>query len=590
MKMLGLSSLGRSAVFLVWIAFVPVGAVAAEVTWDGTDGNGLWETCTNWNTDRCPGAEDRVIVEGAAGVVSARSDVSVTSLLLKDGTLDLRAAPVVTVGGSVTQTGGVFFLPSSRISVGGDVLQRGGSMVPSASTELVLEGSGDQNVQLSSWAPSIVVEKPSGAARLLGPAICSVAAVRVRQGVLVMSAAELIADRLEVSPGGTVRAGSGTLTVSDIAVDGGSLEVPAGQLRSVDRGAVALLAEDACGKKPSSSSARERSPLISALSRAADAVGGTPTRAATSALAVTSAIAVAGTLTALPTLSSEALLKVLPAFAVFRKRRRRTGRVIDERDGRPLGGAWVEVFDAWHKLRERVRCNHQGIFGVLLPAGEFSIQPHRPGYTHMESISPNLLFPWELFVGTRPFTIVAGEKVLPFVLAMKRITPPTRRERIGARVRVAFLAAQVTLARMSVPLLLLGGALSIFTLLRERSALSVLLAVTYVVFLSLELLLMRVFGRSVGRILEYGRGNPVALAAVRLMDHQTHAIIQTRLTTPGGRYFILAPRGAYEMHVVHPQFLPAMERVTITRPGTPVVRNVELTSPPSTETPKAAGD
>lgn len=298
------------------------------------------------------------------------------------------------------------------------------------------------------------------------------------------------------------------------------------------------------------------------------------------------ALATAATISALASLPGlwstvflDLLRGVFPFITLFRRRRRPVGRVINELDGLPLAGAAVQIFDvATNRLRETIITGTDGAFGTLLTPGTYLFAVSKPGYGPIFSGSSALLFPGEQLASEQPITVTEEGTIVPLVFIMRRVVPYSLAERWRALVVRGWHASQIILARISLPMLLAGTAFTVVALLRQPSGLLAGISIMYLFFLCLELFVARHFRRAFGRVMDAGVKKPVSLASIRLVDPATKRIMQTRVTTTGGQYLMLAPRGDFTLQFAHPHY-QALERGVVIRPalGSAVAFDASLT-------------
>lgn len=293
--------------------------------------------------------------------------------------------------------------------------------------------------------------------------------------------------------------------------------------------------------------------------------------------------AIIGAIASLPGLWSTVFLDLLrgvfPFITLFRRRRRPVGRVINELDGLPLSGAAVQIFDvATNRLRETIITGTDGAFGTLLTPGTYLFAVSKPGYGPIFSGSSTLLFPGEQLASEQPIIVTEEGTIVPLVFIMRRVVPYSLAERWRALVVRGWHTGQIILARISLPMLLAGTALTVVALLRQPSGLLAGVSIMYLFFLCLELFVSRHFRRAFGRVTDAGINKPVSLASIRLVDPKTKRIMQTRVTTTGGQYLMLAPRGDFTLQFAHPQY-QALEHGVMIRPalGSAVAFDASLT-------------
>lgn len=298
------------------------------------------------------------------------------------------------------------------------------------------------------------------------------------------------------------------------------------------------------------------------------------------ALAAAASLAILASLPGLwSTVMPDLLRGFIPLLGPLRKRRRPVGRIINEIDGMPIAGAMVHIFDVTtNRLRETIVTGTDGLFGTLLPPGTYLFSVRKPGYAPVFTGSAALLFPGEQLATEHPIAVQEEGTVVPLVFFMRRVLPYSLGERIRARLVRWGRTAQIGLARVSLPLLLGGAAVNVLALLRKPSWLLFCITFLYLFFLLVELFISRRFRRAFGHVLDAVIRKPVALVSIRLIDPATRRIFQTRVTTTGGQYLMLAPRGDYRLQFAHPRY-QALEHGVAIRPaaGSAVVFDASLT-------------
>lgn len=428
--------------------------------------------------------------------------------------------------------------------------------------------------EANNWTTADPVACEPGSGRAPGPADEIIFDADCDTGATVTT--DLTVTALTMQPGysGTVRQLPGTtVTVGNFQQEGGVYDTNGGLLM--------------IGGAPSSAvliTAPTPAPFLGQLPEPAlEALASLPDGAVSIGLTALAALALLATLASLPgiwsTVMPDLLRGFIPLLGPLRKRRRPVGRVINEADGMPLAGAIVHIFDVTtNRLRETIVTGADGSFGTLLPPGTYLFSARKPGYAPVFTGSAALLFPGEQPATEHPIVIQEEGTVIPLVFFMRRVLPYSPGERMRARFVRMGRTLQIGLARVSLPLLLGGAALNVVALLRQPSALLFGITILYLVFLCLELFISRRFRRAFGYVLDAMIKKPVALAAIRLIEPATKRILQTRVTTVGGRYLMLAPHGDYRLQFAHPQY-QALEHGVAIRPaaGSPVVFDASLT-------------
>ncbi len=415
---------------------------------------------------------------------------------------------------------------------------------------------------------------PGDAKTAPGPADRIVFAADCDHGATIRADLTVSMLTLQSGYGGTVQQVPGTtVTVGSFQQDDGVYSTNGGLLK-IGRSGPVVLPSSVPTPEPFLGWVTESSlNVLTAVPDGAVTVGST-------ALATATAVV---TLGSLPGLWSTVLLDLIrglfPLVGPLRKRRRPVGRVINALDGRPIARALVQIFDVTtNRLRETIVAGADGSFGTLLPPGTYLFSVRKPGYAPIFDGASALLFPGEMVATEQPLTVASEGTVVPLVFFMRRMVPYSFGERLKARLVRWWRTLQLGLARIALPFLLIGAALNVVMLLRRPSALLFGITLLYLVFLVLELLVARRFRRAFGRVVDATVRKPVALALIRLTDPVTKRIIQTRVTTAGGQYLMLAPRGEYQLQFAHPQYQPLQQGVAIRpRIGSAVVFDAALT-------------
>lgn len=78
---------------------------------------------------------------------------------------------------------------------------------------------------------------------------------------------------------------------------------------------------------------------------------------------------------------------------------------------------------------------------------------------------------------------------------------------------------------------------------------SVILTILYLLLFILKLVVLVSHTQGIGRVLDAGTKQPLDLALIRLYEAKTNRIIQTRVTNIRGSFFLLVPRGSYNVSI-----------------------------------------
>ncbi len=277
---------------------------------------------------------------------------------------------------------------------------------------------------------------------------------------------------------------------------------------------------------------------------------------AVAASAASTAIVIASSPTSFLT-----IIQALLPFLVLRKRSLPWGRVIEEETSQPVAGAVVTIFDSHGRPRSTIKTRSDGTFGALLPKGTYQMTVDLEGYELAEKPRNISLFPGEnLYTGVA-FTVNTDDEMLaPMVIPLRPIiqgwiwTP---------YVFTLWNRLRVWQARYSVYILVTGAFITTFMLLQNQQNALIILALIYLSFLILELLMSRVMKRALGLVRDAKTRIPIPLAMARLLDAKTNRLVATEVTLPGGHFLLLPKPGLYTLHVIHPQYEPYIKKPVV---------------------------
>lgn len=289
-------------------------------------------------------------------------------------------------------------------------------------------------------------------------------------------------------------------------------------------------------------------------------------RAATAASGVLAALVTVSALMSLGAAAASAqsgpeLLRSLLPFSAVHRRQAPWGRVVEARSNTPIAGAVLSLIDEGGKVRATETARNDGTFGFFVPPGTYRIVAQQEGYQFPAPAPEVALFPGENVYdgGWIPIT---EESILALVVVGQELSH-TALANIKERLQGIWTRVQVWQARLAMPLLLVGGALTLLSFWNGPSLLLGLLLGVYVILFALELLLARVARRAVGVVRDAETSKGIGLAVVRLLD-QLGRLSATRVTLASGHFFLMPAPGKYRVDIVHPQYRPyAKERFSV---------------------------
>ena len=305
-----------------------------------------------------------------------------------------------------------------------------------------------------------------------------------------------------------------------------------------------------------------KSPAATAVTTTAAAVAVVAAPAATASVLTTTAPSVASQLPYLVPRLWQALLGLLG----FRSKKRPWGRVLNARDGSPVAGAVVQIYDQQsQRLKDTVVSKGNGAFASWLGAGQYEVRVSKPGW----EVTPKAPF-LRLLGGERVYdgrsVAVAESGVVALVVALRPTTTVASSQRAVWFSYVQRL--ELILARLSWPLLILGVAFNTGLFVLNPTIVNGLIEALYVVLIAAKVWVERKRKHfAVGSVVDAVTGTPVDLAMVRLYAAETNRLVATRITDAGGKFFLLPEPGVYTASVIRSGYQAYREGHVVVKPG-----------------------
>ena len=251
-------------------------------------------------------------------------------------------------------------------------------------------------------------------------------------------------------------------------------------------------------------------------------------------------------------LSRLGLLFVPPAWP---KEKPAWGIIYDAVSKKPISRAVMRIFsEPDGKQRDIQTSNEKGEFGFLVPRGEYSITASATGFS----------FPSHVLVADRDgkyTNLYRGGKITISTSSKENIEKapiminipmdPSRMAVLDVAVvgALSFIHKFATIIR--VPVMIIGTLASVYLSVEYSRFIDWFILSIYLILWALELrdLLKK---KTYGVIVD-GKGNPVALSIVRIIDMQGK-IITTVVTGDDGKFFTSINAGTYRFDVVKPGY------------------------------------
>lgn len=249
--------------------------------------------------------------------------------------------------------------------------------------------------------------------------------------------------------------------------------------------------------------------------------------------------------------SGPELLRSLLPFSAVHRRQAPWGRVVAARSNQAVAGVRLSLIDEGGKVRATEKTRRDGTFGFFTPAGTYRLIAQQDGYQFPAPAPDVALFPGET-VYDGGWIHVTEESILALAIVGQELSQ-TDFANLRERFQGLWTRVQVWQARLAMPLLLVGGALTLLSFWNRPSGLLGVLLGVYAVLFGLELLLSRVARRAVGVVRDAVTKRGVGLAVVRLSDQFGH-LVATRVTLENGHFFLMPSPGTYRVEIIHPNY------------------------------------
>ena len=240
---------------------------------------------------------------------------------------------------------------------------------------------------------------------------------------------------------------------------------------------------------------------------------------------------------------------LLSALGIRKKRKNPWGVVYDAITKDPIGLAIIRLFDATTKqLLATQVTDKEGRFEFLVKPGTYTLGIVKTPYVFPSTLitgkTDDVLL--DVYHG-EPITITSETQNIHVNIPLD---PEDPSKRLIAGLHAMTQRARRVLARVSLPLLVLGTGLSVVLYAFAQTQYNLLMLLAYVVLAAYQTSILPKAVKAFGTIFDAITLQPVPLALVHIIDPQYQRVLKSRLSDYRGRFTFLPDPGNYELRVV----------------------------------------
>ncbi|MDD3774298.1 MAG: carboxypeptidase-like regulatory domain-containing protein, partial [Patescibacteria group bacterium] len=258
-------------------------------------------------------------------------------------------------------------------------------------------------------------------------------------------------------------------------------------------------------------------------------------------------------------------------FPVYATVGRKKGYVYDVLNKMPIAGVLIRVFDLGSdRLIYQTATNQQGEFIIKLPKGRFYIETKKEGYKNVKFVSHvrdqkaklNLTDGYYNNIYFSEQVIEIGKQQKPAVENMSIPMQKSDSLKGISTAKKVLIKIWGFLRILSVPLLLLGTILVIYSLVRDSNlVLNYFVAGYYLLLWIWQLFLLSIFVKGPGQVVD-GSGKPLDLVLVRAIDEKGR-LINTTVSNKEGKFILNLSKGKYSLTFRKPGFAQKALKITV---------------------------
>ncbi|MCX6811577.1 MAG: hypothetical protein NT039_02710, partial [Candidatus Berkelbacteria bacterium] len=264
-----------------------------------------------------------------------------------------------------------------------------------------------------------------------------------------------------------------------------------------------------------------------------------------------------------------------------RRKKRKWGVVFDEGTKKPVSKAIVEIYTAEMKeLKQRIICNENGEFSLLLPAGRFYLKVRSPlvvqikegpygtkggSYTtgREDLYYKNLYFNKEI-IDTSSIEKSNSQEVQITIPVITKDIPESKKT--AHQIWEDVLNA---LEYLRLPLLIIGTFLALILLIARGNIADIIIFIVYLLIWAWDIYVMLSTETAVVYVYDSSSFKPLSLVVLRLVREKDQAIIAVETTNKDGNavfktiengvYKIQAAKAGYEVYRTEPQSIKTLK-------------------------------
>jgi hypothetical protein len=237
----------------------------------------------------------------------------------------------------------------------------------------------------------------------------------------------------------------------------------------------------------------------------------------------------------------------LAALGIKRKRRP-WGTVYDSQTKQPLDPAYVALTDSTGKEVASALTDIDGRYGFVVPAGQYTLSVRKTHYTFPSkklSSSSDELYS-NLYYGT-PITVATDGAVIMHNIPLDRDGFDWNEYAKQTQGRLTFFRARdLLITRISSFFFIMGGILSLLSLLLVPTTLNIIVVCIYVLLALLRTLSRA--GKAKGSLMTQ-EGTPLPFTILRFLSKETGQEVAHSVADRSGLYYALVPNGSYTLVV-----------------------------------------
>lgn len=264
-----------------------------------------------------------------------------------------------------------------------------------------------------------------------------------------------------------------------------------------------------------------------------------------------------------------------------RRKKRKWGLVFDEGTKKPVPSAIVEVYTAEMKeLKQRIICNENGEFDLLLPAGKFYLNVRSPQVVQIKEgpygtkggsyttgredlYYKNLYFDKEIIDTSSLEKRTSQEVQLSIPMITKDILKSKK------KMHQAWEKILDVLEYLRLPLLIIGTFLALILLIARGNIADIIIFIVYLLIWAWDIYVMLSTETAVVYVYDDSSFKPLDLVVLRLIKEKNQAIIAVETTNKDGKavfktiengvYKIQAAKAGYKVYRTEPQSIKTLK-------------------------------